>query len=146
MTAFKGILRMKIDHVPQDDILTYAGMEKVIYATDKDGHYDTVASTGWSIEEEVTRQALFELKRLTDTAYDEAIKGEVSPLFYHMYANRMDIQILSQTTGLFQWRIKRHFRPETFAKLNDQLLARYGDALGLSIEELKSLPTRDEDV
>ena len=137
---------MKIDHVPQDDILTYAGMEKVIYATDEDGHYGTVASTGWSIEEEVTRQALFELKRLTDTAYDEAIKGEASPLFYHMYANRMDIQILSQTTGLFQWRIKRHFRPETFAKLNDQLLARYGDALGLSIEELKSLPERDEDV
>ena len=137
---------MKIDHVPQDDILTYAGMEKVIYATDEDGHYGTVASTGWSIEEEVTRQALFELKRLTDTAYDEAIKGEASPLFYHMYANRMDIQILSQTTGLFQWRIKRHFKPETFAKLNDQLLARYGDALGLSTEELKSLPARDEDV
>ena len=137
---------MKIDHVPQDDILTYAGMEKMIYATNEDGHYGVVASTGWNIEEEVTRQALLELERLTDDAYNEVVQKKASPLFYHMYANRMDIQILSQTTGLFQWRIKRHFRPETFAKLNDQLLARYGDALGLSIEELKSLPERDEDV
>ena len=137
---------MKIDHVPQDDIVTYAGMEKVIYATDKDGHYGVVASTGWDIEEEVTRQALIELKRLTDEAYDKAVQGKASPLYYHMYAKRMDIQVLSQSTGLFQWRIKRHFKPEIFAKLNDQFLERYSNVLGLTLEQLKSLPERENNV
>jgi hypothetical protein len=137
---------MKIDHVPQDDIVTYAGMEKVIYATDEDGHYGVVASTGWSIEEEVTRQALLELERLTDEAYDEVTQEKASPLYYHMYAQRMDIQILSQVTGLFQWRIRRHFKPEVFAKLNDRLLEQYSDVLGLTAEELKNLPERENDV
>ena len=137
---------MKIDHVPQDDIVTYAGMEKVIYATDEDGHYGVVASTGWSIEEEVTRQALLELERLTDEAYHEVVQKKASPLYYHMYAQRMDIQILSQVTGLFQWRIRRHFKPEVFAKLNDRLLEQYSDVLGLTAEELKNLPERENDV
>ncbi len=137
---------MKIDHVPQDDIVTYAGMEKVIYATDEDGHYGVVASTGWSIEEEVTRQALLELERLTDAAYHEVVQKKASPLYYHMYAQRMDIQILSQVTGLFQWRIRRHFKPEVFAKLNDRLLEQYSDVLGLTAEELKNLPERENDV
>ena len=137
---------MKIDHVPQDDIVTYAGMEKVIYATDEDGHYGVVASTGWSIEEEVTRQALFELERLMDEAYDDTAQGKASPLYYHMYSKRMDIQVLSQSTGLFQWRIKRHFKPEIFAKLDDRFLEQYSDVLGLTVEELKSLPERENDV
>ena len=137
---------MKIDHVPQDDIVTYAGMEKAIYATDEDGHYGVVASTGWSIEEEVTRQALLELERLRDAAYHEVLQKKASPLYYYMYAKRMDIQVLSQSTGLFQWRIKRHFKPEIFAKLDDDFLVRYSDVLGLSVEELKRLPERDHDV
>jgi len=137
---------MKIDHVPQDDIVTYAGMEKVIYATDKEGHYGVVASTGWDIEEEVTRQALLELERLTNEAYDETARGKASPLYYHMCAKRMNIQVLSQTTGLFQWRIKRHFRPEIFDKLNDQFLERYSDVLGLTVEQLKTLPERENSV
>ncbi|MEA3455723.1 MAG: hypothetical protein U9R26_04390 [Campylobacterota bacterium] len=137
---------MKIDHVPQDDIVTYDGMEKVIYATDEDGHYGVVASTGWSIEEEVTRQALLELTRLADEAYQEVISGKASPLYYYMYAKRMDLQLLSQATGLFQWRIKRHFKPGIFSRLDDAFLERYSDVLGLTVEALKSLPERDTNV
>ena len=137
---------MKIDDVPQDDISTYAGMTKAIYAIDEEGHYGIVASTGWNIEEEVTRQALSELERLAGEAYRMVVSGKVSPLYYHMHIKRMDIQILSQATGLFQWRIKRHFKPEVFARLNGTVLARYSDALGISVEELKHLPVRGENV
>jgi hypothetical protein len=137
---------MKKDIVPQDDVTTYAGMKKIIYATDNDGHYDTIVSTGWSVEEEVTRQALQELKRLADEAYSKVAEGRASPLYYHMYAKRMDPLLLSQATGFFQWRIKYHFKPRVFARLGDALLARYSEALGLSLEMLKQLPQRDEDV
>ncbi len=137
---------MKIDHVPQDNVATYANEKKVIYATQENGHYTLVASSGWSIEEEATRQALDELKRLKDDAYEKVERGDASPLLYHMYAQRMDVQILAQTTSIFQWRIKRHFDPKIYAKLNDTFLQRYSEALGVDIEALRFLPTRECDV
>jgi hypothetical protein len=57
-----------------------------------------------------------------------------------MYACRMDVALLSQTTGLWQWRVRRHLQPQRFAALPDKLLARYADALGLSIPALQKLP------
>ena len=137
---------MKADNVPQDYISTYAENKKAIYATDEEGHYGVVASSGWDVEEEATKQALHELERLADDAYETVLSEEASPLLYHMYAQRMDLQVLAQTTGIFQWRIKRHFKPEIFAKLDDEFLARYSDVLGMSVEELKVLPSRGDDV
>ena len=131
---------MKIEQVPQDNIETYDGMEKIIYAIGEEGHYDTASSTGWEIEEAVTKQALWELERQARESYELAVQKKVSPLYYHMYAQRMNLQILSQSTGLFQWRIKRHFKPEIFAKLEADLLMRYSDALGIDIETLKRIP------
>ena len=66
--------------------------------------------------------------------------GRTSPLEFHMYDRRMDLALLGQTTGLWRWRIRRHFRPEIFARLKPALLARYADALGLSVDTLRRLP------
>jgi hypothetical protein len=134
---------MEIKKVPQDHISTYAENKKAIYATDDEGHYGVVASSGWHVEEEATKQALNELERLSGEAYEAVRRGEKSPLFYHMYAQRMDLTVLSQSVGMFQWRVKRHFTPGVFAKLSDRLLARYSDALGVSADALKQLPSRE---
>ncbi len=134
---------MEIRKVPQDHISTYAENRKAIYATDDKGHYGVVASSGWHVEEEATKQALNELERLAGEAYEAVESGEKSPLFYHMYAQRMDLIVLSQSVGMFQWRVKRHFTPSVFAKLSDSVLARYSEALGLSIDDLKLLPSRE---
>ena len=131
--------------VPQDNISTYANNTKAIYATDAEGHYNIVASSGWEVEGEATTQALQELKRLADQAYTETAAGKKSPLYFHMYNCRMDLQVLAEATGLFKWRIKRHFRPAIFRSLSPSLLARYGSALGLCPEELCRLPERNRD-
>lgn len=136
---------MKANKVPQDHISTYAENKKAIYATDEEGHYCVVASSGWDVEEEATRQALHELERLADDAYEKAARGEASPLLYHMYAQRMDLLVLAQATGMFQWRIRRHFKPKIFARLDDAFLARYSDVLGMSVDALKVLPKRSDD-
>ncbi len=129
-------------NVPQQNISTYSGNKKAIYATDQDGQYTIVASSGWSVEEEVTRQALQELERLTEAAYHQVKANRRSPLFFHMYNRRMDLQTLAQSSGFFQWRIKRHFKPAIFKKLAHKTLARYGETLGISLEELRSIPPR----
>jgi len=113
-----------------------------MYATREDGEYTIIASTGWSVEEEVTKQALLELERLAENAYQAVLSGTVSPLYFHMYNGRMDLPTLAQSSGFFQWRVKRHFKPTIFRKLPVKILARYSDALGLSCDVLCSLPSQ----
>jgi len=134
---------MKQSNVPQDNVSTYAGNRKAIYAVDDKGRFGIVASTGWEAEEAATRQALETLEAETETAYVEVESGQASPLLYHMYARRMDLQLLSESTGLFKWRIRRHLRPAVFAKLSDKILARYAEALGMEVGALRSLPPKE---
>ena len=131
---------MDEDQVPQDRSRTYGGHQKLLYAKSARGDYKAVTSSGWGAEEAVTIAAVEELERLARETWLAASNGDVAPLQYHMYARRMDITLLAQVTGLFQWRIRRHFKPHIFAKLSDALLARYSDALGVEVAALKQLP------
>jgi hypothetical protein len=131
---------MKTDEVPQDTAQTYAGVRKLLYAVDDKGEYTGVHSAGWEVETYVTLAAVDELNRLRDEAFERARAGKTSPLEYHMFARRMEVATLSATSGVWAWRVKRHFRPEVFAKLDDKVLQRYADTMGISIEELKQVP------
>ena len=130
--------------VPQHNISTHAETTKVVYALDENGEYTAVASSGWDVEEDATRQALGEFKRLADSACDQVRAGLKSPLYFHMYDRRMDLQTLAQATGFFRWRIKRHFKPEIFNRLPDRILACYGEALGIRPQELCRLPGKGQ--
>jgi hypothetical protein len=133
---------MEYKNVPQDNISTYANNKKAIYATNEKGEYGIVASTGWEVEEEATKQALIELQRQADDAYDAVSAGARSPLYFHMYDRRMDLQVLAESTGMFKWRVKRHFDPVRFKKLPQKMLQRYADVMGISIETLCKLPSK----
>jgi len=130
---------MRKEEVPQEGNATLAGHRKAVYAVDDDGRLKIVTSRGWEVEEIVTRQALEDIERHSQKARERALAGEISPLEYHMYRARMDIALLSQTTGLWRWRVRRHFKPEVFAHLSASLLERYADALGISVEALRRL-------
>ncbi len=131
---------MDINSVPQDDSTTYAKMQKAIYAHDEDGKLQTVSSTGWEVEELVTSQALDEIDENIKEAYEEVEAGDKSTLYFHMYAQRMDLIILAQSTGFFQWTIKKDFKPSVFDKISEKRLLTYCDVLGKTIDEIKTLP------
>lgn len=127
------------NEVPQEGNSTLGGHRKAIYARGADGKLHIVQSAGWEVEEIVTLQAVEDLNRLAEDARQRVIAGKTSALEYHMHRVRMDVPLLSQVTGLWQWRIRRHFRPDVFQGLSAGLLKRYGDAMGLSIEQLKKV-------
>ena len=81
---------------------TYAKNKKAIYATNEKGEYQVIASTGWVVEGEATLQALHALQKQADVAYQAVVSGEKSALYYHMYAQRMDLCVLAQSIGTFQ--------------------------------------------
>ena len=131
---------MKVNEVPQEGNATLAGVRKAVYARAEDGQMVTVASQGWEVEEIVTQQAVDALHELADATLVRAKAGASSPLEYWMYAKRMDLLVLAQSTGLWQWRVRRHLQAARFATLTPKLLSIYADALGMSIAQLKSLP------
>jgi hypothetical protein len=128
---------MDIDSVPQDKSRTYAGHNKLLYGVKDSGEYATKQSSGWEVEDTVTLLAVEELDRLAEEARLRVRSGLSSPLEYFMIRQRMDIVMLSQSTGFFKWRIRRHFRPHVFGCLKSPVLQRYCDALGVDERLLK---------
>lgn len=124
--------------MPQEGNSTLAGHRKAVYAVAEDGKLRLVPSRGWEVEEIVTRQAVEDLARRAQEALARVRAGETSPLEYHMYRARMDVELLSQTTGLWRWRIRRHFNPAVFARLPLALRQRYATALGIPVETLET--------
>ncbi|HEY0664863.1 MAG TPA: hypothetical protein VGD24_02240 [Gallionella sp.] len=131
---------MDIDAVPQEGNRTLGAHRKAVYARGADGRMVIVPSRGSEMDETVTVQAIERMNGLAEAARARALAGRSAPLEYWMYAKRMDVPLLSQVTGLWQWRIRRHFRPEIYAGLSHDVLERYADALGVSIEQLGRLP------
>jgi hypothetical protein len=130
--------------VPQDKVSTHNTTRKAIYAIGQGGAYEIVASSGWEVEAEATLQAVDELERLAVEAYEKVLAGMVAPLYFHMYNCRMDLNVLAQASGISRWRLKRHLRPEVFAKLSPKIAACYAEALGLTVAELYQLPKKEQ--
>lgn len=128
---------MKLDEVPQDHSSTYGGHSKLVYAVDASGHYQGTQSDGWEPEAYSTLLAVAELEAQEAEAKAGWQRGELSPLKCLMYRYRMDEPALAQITGLWQWRVRRHFRPEIYRRLSTSLLARYAEAFGLTVDELR---------
>ena len=131
---------MQIDAVPQDHNATLGGLRKAVYARGADGRIVAVPSDGWEVEEIVTSQAGDELRLLATAAHQQAQAGLASPLAYWMYARRMDVALLAQSSGVWRWRVRRHLRAAGFARLSPRLLTRYAAALGISVATLRQLP------
>jgi hypothetical protein len=131
---------MDLDSVPQEGNATLGGHRKAMYAKDANGRMVLAPSAGWEAEEIVTSHAVESLHQQAEQARARVQAGVSSPLEYWMYERRMDVPLLSQTSGFWQWRVKRHLQPTHFAKLSLKQLERYSSALGVTPADLRKLP------
>jgi len=132
---------MDIDAVPQEGNATLGGHRKAMYARDAEGRIVIAPSRGWEAEEIVTSHAVDTLQAQAAEALAQVRAGTASPLAYWMYVCRMDVALLSQTSGFWQWRVRRHLQPAHFARLSAKQLARYADALGKTVDQIRQVPT-----
>jgi hypothetical protein len=131
---------MDIESVPQEGNATLGGHRKAMYAKDANGRMVLAPSAGWEAEEIVTSHAVETIQAQAEQARERVKAGVSSPLEFWMYERRMDVPLLSQTSGFWQWRVKRHLRPEGFASLSLKQIERYSEALGISPAALQKLP------
>lgn len=129
---------MKKVFIPQEENKTTNGQQKVMYAPNDDGKFETF-KYGSSVEEYATGLAVEEYNILMEQSKENILAGKSSPIEYFMYKNRMDLPTLCSIVNMFQFRVKRHLKAKNFNKMKDKLLLKYADAFDISISELKGM-------
>lgn len=132
---------MKVDEVPQD--LKYfqnTVMRDVTYAVDENGNYTSVLSDGWSVKNDALELAMDNIYEGCEEIRQRVLAGETSLLEYYAAKNIMDIDLLSDYTGISKRNIRKHFDPKVFAQLDQKTLEKYADVLRITVEELTTMP------
>ena len=122
-------------NVPQDKGIA-EGLKEVCYAVDGNGNYVLVPSAGWEPKNITNYQAWELIAEQLAAVRSQVHVGKMSLLAYHMARNQMDVSLLSQYTGFYQWRIKRHLKPRVFNKLKQSVLERYASLFKITVAEL----------
>lgn len=131
---------MKKKDVPQEHDM-YGDHLRACYAQNEKGDYEVVTSAGWDVESVVNTQANNELRHDAEQTRQDVIAGKASPLEFHMKCRQMTPSMLAVNAGIWQWRVKRHLKPAGFKNLSNKFLAQYADALAMTVDELRSVPT-----
>ena len=132
---------MDVNEVPQDS-LEYKDrdkLKKLVYAVGKDGKYTGVGSSGWDPENVATKQAWDAIEEELAETMKQVQAGAVSPIAWYMQKKLMDLPLLAQYVGKWQWQVKRHMKPQVFNELSDKMLEKYASVFEITVDELKSL-------
>ncbi|MFS4493075.1 hypothetical protein [Maribacter sp. 2308TA10-17] len=132
---------MKTNEVPQDKSHLESVSREVYYAVDENGKYTKALSSGWDAKTIALDNTLDEIKRRIEDAKTRVLENKTSPIEYYMELHKMDLQVLSSYAGMWQWRVKRHFKPSIFKKLSTKTLQKYADVFEITIDELKYIPS-----
>jgi len=132
---------MKTNEVPQDKSHLESVSREVYYAVDENGDYKKTLSSGWDAKTIALDNTLEEIERRVADAKKRVLESKTSPIEYYMELHKMDVQVLSSYAGIWQWRVKRHFRPSIFKKLSKKTLQKYADVFEVTIDELQHIPS-----
>lgn len=131
---------MKESEVPQDkSSLESSNFKELCYAVNDNGEYTTASSSGWTPKTIALNNAIQEINERVENAKKRVINKETSPIEYYMELHKMDVGILASYVGLWQWRVKRHFKPKVFQKLPQKIVQKYADIFEITVDQLKHI-------
>ena len=135
---------MKKEDVPQDISALGKITKEVCYATDSEGKYVTELSKGWDVKITALDKAWEDIDQRIEAARQKVLKGEASPLLYFIEKGIMDISLLADYTGFWQWQIKRHLKPDIFKDLSEKKLQKYALAFNTTVDDLKTMTVHED--
>jgi hypothetical protein len=134
---------MKKENVPQDLSALGKITKEVCYATDESGKYATQLSSGWDVKINALDVAWEDINERIAAARQKVLNKETSPILFFMEYRLMDLKLLADYTGFWQWQIKRHLKPEIFNGLSDKKLQKYAEAFNVSVADLKTMTVHE---
>lgn len=130
---------MKKEDVPQDMGSLGKVTREVVYAKDESGKYTTELSTGWDVKTKALDVAWKDIEERVQAAKQKVLNNEASPLLFFMEYRLMDIKLVADYTGFWTWQVRRHLKPDVFAKLSGKKLQKYAETFNVSVADLKSM-------
>jgi len=131
---------LKKEEIPQDKSnLESADFKELCYAVDEKGNYVTAKSSGWDPKTIALDNAIQDINERVGIAKQKVLNLQTSPIEYYMEFHKMDLSILSSYVGIWKWRVKRHFKPSVFKKLNLNTLKKYAEVFEISLNELQQI-------
>lgn len=130
---------MRAVDVPQDSGL-FGPWHEVTYAVDAQGRFVLTPSAGWEAANLANRQAWTVIHEQVEEARAAVRAGQLSPLAVWMALYQMDAALLGRYAGLWRWRVRRHLRPEVFARLDAAVLERYARVFRIPPAALRQVP------
>lgn len=118
--------------------LTEGIFDDVCYVLDDEGNYTVAPSTGWQPKTDAMLQAWDLIHEKEEQVRQRVLSGELSPIAYYMEKNIMDLKLLADYMDLPKRKVRKHFKPDRFNKLDDQILMRYAETFGISVDELRN--------
>ena len=134
---------MKREDVPQDGG-KLGPYRRVHYAVGDDGKYEAVPSAGFEPVNVANDMAWEDFEKQKAETREKIRKGQASPLAWHMLNRLMDPPLLAQYAGFSRRQTERALTPKGFARLTDDEIARFAQALDTTPEALLALPPEEE--
>jgi hypothetical protein len=107
----------------------------VIYTVDEQGKYTTTLERD---DREFILSCHFSdsFQERAAEAKKRVLTGQTSAIEYFMYKCLLDPPALGQAMGIAAWRVKRHFKPAVFKKLNGKMIQEYAKIFNVTTAEL----------
>jgi len=134
---------MKKENVPQHLSSLGKITKEVCYATDSTGRYTQELSSGWDVKIGALDAAWNDIAERIANARREVLAGKASPLLFFMEYRLMDVSLLADYTGFWQWQIKRHLHPANFKALSSEKLQKYAQAFAVNLQQLQNMDVQD---
>lgn len=115
----------------------YGKSRELLYYYDPQGKYEKKVQFMGDTVKVVAQQCWDVFNERIEEAKQKVLAGKVSPIVYYMEKNIADPSTVSKMAGISLWRVKRHFKPNVFKRLNEKILKKYAEAFRISVEQLK---------
>jgi hypothetical protein len=114
--------------------------EIILFAEKEDESYEAIKCGSFAVKHYLGDYIL--MKENLDKALRKDLKsGNITPVYYYMLMQDMGPGDLARRVGISRRKLRKHFRPGVFAKLNDDTLQKYAVVFGITVEQLKQNTT-----
>jgi len=114
--------------------------EIILFAEKENETYEAITSGSYVVEHHL--DDFFLMKENLEIMLRKQLKGnEISPVYYFMVMQDMGPGDLAKRVGISKRKLRKHFKPDIFAKLDDSTLQKYALVFGLNVEQIMEINT-----
>jgi hypothetical protein len=117
----------------------YGKSRELLYYYDEGGNFEKKVGYHGEPDRVVLQQAWDMFNDRIEKARQKVVAGKASPVVYYMEKILTDPLNLSMMVGIPIWKVKLHFHPWFFKRMNEKSQKKYAEAFSITVEQLKKV-------